>query len=234
MMSKTENRIPNAKCLFQSAIGFTLVELLVVISIIVLLVAILLPTLSRARKEAANIFTNVRITDLSNGCIIYHKTHDYYPGQQYASELKGSTGGTFTGSQWLARSLFTDPDATPVYPNSKYAPVRAAEDLINPVTSGYHTISDCNKTTRNVLPILYYPARSGESGLSQYKEGDNSDYTTGHTGTGSKSFSDFIKNERFGQSDTPYNPGAYLLIAAGMDRLYFTNDDLCHPAFGGD
>ncbi len=223
--------------------AFTLIELLVVVSIIALLVGILAPSVNMAIKEAANARTIVRVAELAGGCNIYHDTHEYYPGQRYPHKLLGSSQDPgdpvqFTGSQWLARSLFSDPDpaATLIYPKPQYAPLKA-KDLIDPKCNDgdfnfdIGTISDRNTAEREFMAILYYPARLGVSGLTQYKEADNSDYTSGHTGPKSKSFSDFIKDERFGSSDTPYAPGAFLIIAAGKDRLYFTSDDIRYPAF---
>ncbi len=219
----------------QSAIGFTLVELLVVVTIIALLVGILVPSVGMAIKEAANAKTSARVAELAGGCNMYHTDNEYYPGQRHSDQLKGS-GGNFTGSQWLAKSLFYDSDATTKYPKPKYAPLKESEDLIDPKQSdgtfNIGTISDRNTAEREVMAILYFPARLGDSGLTQYKEADNTTHTSGHTGG---TFSDFIKDERFdGQNDLPYAPGAFLIIAAGKDRLYFTSDDIRYPAFGGE
>ncbi len=230
-------QMPNAKCLLKSAIGFTLIELLVVVTIIALLVGILVPSVSMTIREAANAKTSARVAELAGGCMMYHTQNEYYPGQGYSGELAGS-GGNFTGSQWLAKSLFYDSDATPKYPQPQYALLKASEDLIDPKQSdsdGFNigTISDRNTAERETMPILYYPARLGESGLGQYKEADNTTHTSGRTGG---TFSDFIKDERFdgSGSTTPYSPKKFLIIAAGKDRKYFTDDDIRYPAFGGE
>lgn len=217
-----------------SGLAFTLIELLVVISIIALLVGILLPSIGMAIKQASDARTSARIAELSGGCNMYRTENGFYPGQQYADQLGSNSSGKFTGSQWLAKSLFSDPDATPTYPHPKYAPLKADSDLIDPKHSGIGAISDRNKAADKVMPILYYPARVGVSGLGQYQSADNADHVSGNTGPGSKSFNDFIRDERFGSTTTPYNPGAFLLIAAGRDRLYFTDDDICYPAFGSE
>src|SRR3989339_428756 len=64
--------------------GFTLVELLVVISIIALLMAILMPALARVRKQAANVICKSNLKQW--GSIFYMYTQDhggrFQPGQK--------------------------------------------------------------------------------------------------------------------------------------------------------
>ena len=71
-----------------------------------------------AIKHAANARTSARIAEIASGCDMYHTENEYYPGQRYAYKLHGSPYDPidlvkFTGSQWLAKSLYSDPDATP-------------------------------------------------------------------------------------------------------------------------
>ncbi|HEY7115333.1 MAG TPA: type II secretion system protein [Tepidisphaeraceae bacterium] len=70
-------------------VGFTLVELLVVIGVIALLISILMPALSKARKQAlkTNCMSNLR----SIGQAL----------QIYAGENKGKLPATYGGGNWL-------------------------------------------------------------------------------------------------------------------------------------
>ena len=227
MIKKSKPEISQSK-------AFTLIELIVVISITALLISILLPAISRATRLAACSRTRARITELAAGCEAYHTDYGYYPGQRYHNELLGD-GGIYTGSQWLAKALFTDPDVNPSFPHPKYAPLNVEDDLFQYETYS-NTISDRDDSGGTVMAVLYYPARLGVSGLGQYKVGDNSVYKNldgsnvnwGGNGTGQSAFEQYIKDRRFDgdASTTPHCPGKFLMIAAGMDRKYGTDDDI--------
>lgn len=60
--------------------GFTLVELLVVISIIGILVAILIPALSKARKQAGGVVCQSNVRSLMSGMNVYVADQGAFPG----------------------------------------------------------------------------------------------------------------------------------------------------------
>ena len=93
--------------------GFTLIELMVVISIIVILVAILYPSVISAIQSARAAQVSARISELGNGCTLFRNDNNYFPGQSTADATElghNSSGpnGTTTGSQLLAERLFLD------------------------------------------------------------------------------------------------------------------------------
>src|SRR5580704_241934 len=69
--------------------GFTLVELLVVIGIIVILIAILLPVVSKVRTEAYSANTLNTIQQLSSACERYYQDFGAYPGPISNDDLEG-------------------------------------------------------------------------------------------------------------------------------------------------
>jgi len=56
---------------FEHGPAFTLVELLVVISIIAILMALLLPSLRRAREQSDRVICNKNLRDIWNGVVVY-------------------------------------------------------------------------------------------------------------------------------------------------------------------
>ena len=60
--------------------GFSLVELLVVLGIIVVLIALLLPTLRRARADALRVQCANNLRQIGMGLELYHQAHKRLPG----------------------------------------------------------------------------------------------------------------------------------------------------------
>src|SRR5690606_17050360 len=78
--------------------GFTLVELLVVIGIIALLVAILLPTLNKARRSAQTVACLSNMRQLGLGIIMYAHEKD---GQMPAGSWDGWTSSPNDIAGWI-------------------------------------------------------------------------------------------------------------------------------------
>ena len=83
----------------RNPIGFTLVELLVVIGIIAVLIAILLPALTRARDQAQTIQCQSNLRQLHNAFVIYSGMfHNYCIPAQAGN---GTIGGSAVDDWWL-------------------------------------------------------------------------------------------------------------------------------------
>jgi prepilin-type N-terminal cleavage/methylation domain-containing protein/prepilin-type processing-associated H-X9-DG protein len=78
--------------------GFTLVELLVVISIIAMLLAVLIPSLCAVREQAKRLICLSRIRQLVLACYVYAQNNDnYFPPALLAYKFEDSY---FTISHW--------------------------------------------------------------------------------------------------------------------------------------
>ena len=69
--------------------AFTLVELLVVISIIALLLAILMPVLSQARKQAKSLICKTNLKGVSSAFFFFEEEHGIFPTAQLLMEDRG-------------------------------------------------------------------------------------------------------------------------------------------------
>ena len=67
----------------KNRLGFTLIELLVVISIIALLVAILMPSLNRARMSAQAAVCMSNLKSVGTAMTLYITDYDYYPASYF-------------------------------------------------------------------------------------------------------------------------------------------------------
>jgi prepilin-type processing-associated H-X9-DG protein len=64
----------------RKSIGFTLVELLVVVGIVTALIAVLLPALAGARRQANAIRCQANLSQLGHALVLYTQLSGYYPG----------------------------------------------------------------------------------------------------------------------------------------------------------
>jgi len=173
----------------ERAVGFTLVELLVVVAVISLLVGILVPVVTTVIDAAEARRTQARVVELAGACYVYRDQTGYFPGQANHNQLAGS-GGAYTGSQVLASCLFncslSDLGSSSVAPpvSGDYAPIKVGDldkssgggGWTAPHTGIMGTVLD---RASEPMAILYYPYRMNvsSSAVDQvYKYNDNAAY----------------------------------------------------------
>ncbi len=112
-------------------LAFTLVELLVVISIIGILIAVLVPSLSKARKQAAGVVCQSNVRSLMTGMNVYVADQGAFPGTHslfYFQLLFGESWPRVSGVTWdgardkLNDDLsFTVPYSKPFHTDPEFA-----------------------------------------------------------------------------------------------------------------
>jgi prepilin-type N-terminal cleavage/methylation domain-containing protein len=125
--------------------GFTLIELMVVIGIIVLLAAILMPVVSRVRQQAFNTNTQSQMQRIMQACESYYHDFNAYPGPIPNSQLANVIGAKLTLTTTGGGSV---------------GPITSSENLVlglfgllNPQTSGGAPLYNGNATAQTtVLP----------------------------------------------------------------------------------
>jgi prepilin-type N-terminal cleavage/methylation domain-containing protein len=226
--------------------GFTLVELLMVIAIIMLLATILTPTVQTIIRQVYAGRSVVAVKRLHDGILLYEQETKFLPGEKPDSKV-GGTGsprlamdsGTFTGSQVLAACLFnieydeltldySDPDnADNIKADKVYAPFKPEylftyKGKANSLSDGY--------PKGNAKPILYFLSRTigNHAGINtQFRFTDNDEYLTDQVSQPVLSQTIMQTWMSAIPTNTGYifNSGRFILVAPGMDRKYFLGDD---------
>ncbi len=86
-------------------IGLTLVELLVVLSIIGVLMAILLPAIGSAREAARKTQCKNNIRQLALGCSLHEQSHCHFPVGRFYGPADHESGRAAPSWSWLAELL---------------------------------------------------------------------------------------------------------------------------------
>ena len=221
--------------------AFTLVELLIVISVMGMLMVVLLPAVLRVQAVVRGIIVRGQITSLANACNQYFTTFNgQYPGvlpdppdagggrklsgcQSLRLSLMGCsrTGGVYVG-EYRGPADFIDRYGQPGVPKhpALYNP-RPAELVRhrNVFSVGDDSAYDgdievfVDYRLRPARPLLYFRQRAGHAVGGPFELDDNSIYLTGADG-GGREF-DARYNAR-GPKDSP----GFLILSAGPDRAY--------------
>jgi prepilin-type N-terminal cleavage/methylation domain-containing protein/prepilin-type processing-associated H-X9-DG protein len=88
--------------------GFTLIELLVVVAIIAVLIAILLPSLGRARENAKRTACGTNLRSLAQADVMYTQSNN----NLFPAPSRGGTAPNWSDADflWWQQDLVTDPD----------------------------------------------------------------------------------------------------------------------------
>ena len=107
----------SSRTLHHRRAGFTLVELLTVVSIIALLISILLPSLANARRQARNVTISKMFNSIETGMEQFHLDFNEYPDSTRREDpidynlavgnggLGLPNGDVLSGAHWLARAM---------------------------------------------------------------------------------------------------------------------------------
>ena len=135
----------------QTTRGFTLIELLVVIAIIGVLIGLLFPAISMARKATARAQTRTTINGLYGAMEVYaleelrHRYPPTEPGPDFPLKTRLNSGGPaktldflrLTGSEWRAEQIIGD-----TIVDSWGRPLRYVVDGIDYTIAGHPTTID--------------------------------------------------------------------------------------------
>jgi len=97
----------SSRAISRMPVGFTLIELLVVISIISILIAILLPALTKARATTRTVTCSTYQRGFAQLMLMYVTDHnEYLPRGQQKYKVDGDASSGFTNADWMYSGPF--------------------------------------------------------------------------------------------------------------------------------
>lgn len=139
--------------------GFSLIELIVVVGIILILVSILIPALGGARMSVQTADSKSQLASLSTACESYYQIFQAYPGPVSEKSIAANTG-VISGNQNLLiglgrKSADTDAKAGGTTTEIKGSSTPAFDVFVD--TKGTQSPTDFSRNGTNGVP---YPAYS--------------------------------------------------------------------------
>ena len=130
--------------------AFTLVELLVVVSIIALLVTMLMPSLMEGVRHARKVKCKVNLREIPRACVVYALENRYNQGGISRSlPSTGLTGGWNSGARANRESLWKLVDLRMLSPESLVCPAldeNQVDTFANGKPSGYAYLTMVGRT----------------------------------------------------------------------------------------
>ena len=134
--------------------GFTLVELLVVITIIGILISLLLPAVQSARESARRLQCSNHLKQLSLGCLTHHEAQGFFPTGGWGSWYVGEPDRGFRGKQ--------NPEGQPggwIYNVLPYIEQQALHDVGVGETDAQRRVLWAEEACATPVSVLFCPTR---------------------------------------------------------------------------
>ena len=203
-----------------SHIGFTLVELLIVISIIGLLVAAFMPDLLSSRESANEAATTANMARLAKGCETFERKRGYYPpdnladpeGKHRFKKDNGVNTGIESLVVFLSQSRAEGADLSDL-----------GEQLINTDGDDHGQVLPLLSRKQRVevadawgMPLVYFSKTGGGFAAAQAVMGPGQQRVT--------------VRARKNEDGLPIGGRKFQLLSAGRDQVFGNEDDLSYPS----
>ena len=223
---ESEIRNPKSEILLP---GFTLVEMLIIVAILILLVGILTPSINRARISAKTNTSKAHIALINTGCEMFNEDFDYYPPSSNASLAGKELIVVYMTGYANDRTTSTDEDndAKPVSYNGATLKDDDGKDGFGFRTVKRGRVYGPYNGTENIPTDnkIFIDAFGNEILYYRYDTGSNL-YVRGHNSTDFDNDGDFDADDQAYLDACEQSLTTFLLLTPGSDKSWGESDDI--------